>query len=278
MKRWVSPGSAGAPGVLNITSEANEYGSVAVGSSAARTFTVANIGGTSVEITKSKPPIGGEFAATTSLSEASTLAAGESRSETVVFSPTVAGEATGAWAITGTDTTGPHQVDFSGVGTVASPEPGLAQVPPLISQLTGNIGTLSSTETAAPIAPAAVLASRALTASSSGAVGVRVRCPTGVVRCTGTVTLRTFTAVLASVGGTSGPSGSSKPAILTLAKGPFTALAGQTKTVKLHLVPRARTLLQRVRSLRARATILARDPRGASHTTRTTVTLRAPRR
>ena len=264
-------GSAGAPGVLSILNEANDYGAVPVGSSATRTFTVANVGGTSVEITKSKPPAGGEFAATTSLSEGSTIAPGESRSETVVFSPTVSGDATGAWAITGTDTTGPHEVDFSGVGTVPS-ESSPTQPPALVSPLAGNIGTLSSREAVAPVAPVAVLASRALVASSSGAVGVRVRCPTGVQRCTGTVTLRTLAAVRASAGGASGPG---RPMILTLAKGSFAVPAGQSKTVKLHLFSRARSLLAHVHSLRARATILVRDPQGASHTTRTTVTLRA---
>ena len=264
-------GSAGAPGVLSITSEANEYGSVLVGSSASKTFTVANVGGTSVEITKSKPPAGGEFAATTSLSEGSTIKPGESRGETVVFSPTVAGEATGAWAITGTDTTGPHEVGFSGVGTAPS-ESFQAQPATLVSQLGGDIGTLSSRESAAPPSPAAALASRALTASSSGAVAVKVRCPTGVERCVGTLTLA---AVPASAGRASAPS---RPAILTLAKASFAVPAGQARTVTLHLSPRARSLLARVRSLRARATILARDPHGASHTTRTTVTLRAPRR
>ncbi len=272
-------GSAGLPGELSITSETNDYGSVPIASSATRTFTVANVGGTSVEITKSKPPIGGEFAATTSLPEGSTIKPGGSLEETVVFTPTKEGQASGTWAITGNDTTGPHQVSFSGVGTVPAPkEPGtvtltpIAPTPALVAQFPGSIGILSSLESAAPRSPDAELASRSLTASSSGTVDVKLRCPTGVERCTGTVTLRTLAAVLASAGGQPTPA---KAAILTLAKGSFTALAGQSKLVRLHLLPRARTLLARVHRLRARATILAHDPQGSAHTARTTVTIRA---
>jgi iron transport multicopper oxidase len=111
-------GSAGPPGVLQITSEQNEYGAVEVGKTASRSFTVANTGGTNVTITKSKPPSGGAFEATTSLSEGTTLQPGESVSETVVFKPTTAGAASSTWAINGTDTTGLHEVAFTGTGTV----------------------------------------------------------------------------------------------------------------------------------------------------------------
>jgi iron transport multicopper oxidase len=266
-------GSAGAPAMLSITSETNEYGSVQVGSSATKSFTVANEGGTTVEITKSKPPVGGEFAATTSLSEGTTIKPGASLQETVVFTPTVAGEATAAWAITGTDTTGPHEVSFTGVGAVA-PESVVAQPFSLVPELPGSVGILASRESATPPSPDAELVNRALAARSSGTVAIRVRCPTGVERCVGTVTLRTLTAVLASAGGATGPP---RPAILTLAKGSFTVLSGQSKIVNLHLLPKARALLARVHALRARATIIARDPQGASYAARTTVTIRAPR-
>jgi Abnormal spindle-like microcephaly-assoc'd, ASPM-SPD-2-Hydin/PQQ-like domain len=271
-------GSAGGPGELSIASETNDYGSVSTGSSATKMFTVANVGGTSVEITKSKPPVGGEFAATSMLAEGSTIKPGASVTETVVFTPTVVGEASGFWAITGNDTTGPQQVDFRGVGIKASSTikaSGTTEVAPalaLVSQLPGNVGILSSIESTPPSpSPDAELASRALIASSSGVVDVGVRCPTGVEGCAGTVTLRTLAAVLASASGRSAPV---KAAILTLAKGSFAALAGQTRIVRLHLLARARALLARVHRLRALATILARDPQGAAHTARTTVTIR----
>ena len=110
-------GSAGLPGVLKITSEQNSFGEVEVGKTATRSFTVTNTGGTSITITKSKPPSGGAFAATTSLAEGSAIAPGESVTETVAFSPTTAGPASGVWLINGSDTSGLHEVSFSGTAT-----------------------------------------------------------------------------------------------------------------------------------------------------------------
>jgi hypothetical protein len=109
-------GSAGPPGVLKITSEKNEYGEVPVGQTASRSFTIANTGGTNITIAKSKPPGGGEFAATTTLAEGTTIAPGETLTETVTFAPTAAGPASGVWLINGGDSTGLHEVSFSGVG------------------------------------------------------------------------------------------------------------------------------------------------------------------
>jgi iron transport multicopper oxidase len=112
-------GSAGAPGALAIANEAIEYGQVLVGSSESRSFTITNTGGTAVELTKSKPPIGGAFTASTSLPEGTTLAPGESLTETVEFTPTAPGPASAVWPINGKDTTGLHEVKFSGEGAVS---------------------------------------------------------------------------------------------------------------------------------------------------------------
>ena len=113
--------SAGSAGALQITSETNAFGPVAVGASASTTFTVTNTGGTTVTITKSKPPSGSAFAATTTLSEGTTLAPGASATETVLFTPTGPGYAGDAWALNGNDSTGLHEVAFNGTGTVAAP-------------------------------------------------------------------------------------------------------------------------------------------------------------
>jgi hypothetical protein len=82
-------------------------------------LTVSNTGGTCITITKSKPPIGGAFAAATSLAEGSAIAPGESVTETVAFSPTTPGPASGVWLINGNDTSGLHEVSFSGTGTAS---------------------------------------------------------------------------------------------------------------------------------------------------------------
>jgi PKD repeat protein len=122
----------------------------------------------------------------------------------------------------------------------------------------------------APV-PDAQLASTALVASLSGVVSVKVSCPIGESSCSGTVTLRTLNAVSASVAGAAKKKGS----ILTLATGSFTVAGGKVTLVELHLSAKARTLLARLHVLRARATVVAHDPAGASHTTQVIVTLRA---
>ncbi len=114
-------GSAGSPGVLAVSSEHNEFGNVTVGTTATHTFTVTNKGGTNVTITKSKPPTGGSFTATTALSEGTTIQPGETLTETVAFTPGAPGYATGTWLLNGEDSTGVHEIRFSGNGVVPAP-------------------------------------------------------------------------------------------------------------------------------------------------------------
>jgi iron transport multicopper oxidase len=145
-------GTAGASGVLKIANETNEYGKAVVGGTAlSRSFTITNTGGTTVTITKSKPPIGGAFAATTSLSEGTTIAPGASVTESVAFTPTGPGYASGVWQINGDDTTGLHQVQFSGTGTVPAPvasawtNNGTASISGATLTLTGTAGNSAGT-------------------------------------------------------------------------------------------------------------------------------------
>jgi PKD domain/Subtilase family len=124
--------------------------------------------------------------------------------------------------------------------------------------------------------PDAELAYTALHVSPSGIVKLRVSCSIGESICSGTATLRT----LGAVDAVRGRASKRKPTALTLAEGPFKVFGGGVRTVTLRLSAKARALLARVHSLRARATLLAHDPQGTSHTTRTLVTLRLakPRR
>ena len=122
--------SAGAPGLLQFSSQNIDFGDVQVGSTATRTFTLTNAGGTPVDINKSKPPFGGDFTATTGLQEGTTLAPGQTISETVTFTPTATGPATpGSWAITGDDTSGPHMIQFTGTGVAAGGTPTTTTTP-----------------------------------------------------------------------------------------------------------------------------------------------------
>jgi Legume-like lectin family/Protein of unknown function (DUF1573)/PQQ-like domain len=144
-------GTAGSSGVLKISNETNDFGQATVGETVSRSFTITNTGGTAVTITKSKPPIGGAFAATTSLPEGSTIAPGESVTEKVAFTPTGPGYASGVWQINGDDTTGLHQVQFSGTGTVPAPAAGswtnngTASISGATLTLTGTAGNSAGT-------------------------------------------------------------------------------------------------------------------------------------
>ncbi|HEX4307575.1 MAG TPA: choice-of-anchor D domain-containing protein [Solirubrobacterales bacterium] len=127
-------GTAGSPGLLRITGESIDYGEVPVGTTATESFTVENIGGTDVTINKSKPPIGGDFTATTLLQEGETIKPGGTVVETVAFSPSGLGPRTGVWAINGNDTTGLHEVHFGGVGS----EPATLRITNSVSAPSGS--------------------------------------------------------------------------------------------------------------------------------------------
>jgi PKD repeat protein len=124
---------------------------------------------------------------------------------------------------------------------------------------------------AAPV-PDAQLTSTALAAGLSGVLSVNVSCPAGESSCSGTITLRTFTALSTSL---ARPAKGRRSSIITLATGSFAVAGGKVTTVKLHLSAKTRALLARLHTLRARATVVAHDPAGATHTTQSIVTLRA---
>jgi iron transport multicopper oxidase len=130
-------GSAGLPGELQVSSETNEFGTVPLGGQDERSFTVKNIGGTTVEVNKSKPPSGGAFAATTSLPEGTTIAPGETLTERVTFTPTALGKAEGVWLINGTGTSGLLEVHFNGEGTAAPAVQ--AKAPSSVTQTTATL-------------------------------------------------------------------------------------------------------------------------------------------
>lgn len=138
-------GTAGTPGHLQFSSEDVSFGGVQLRSTATRTFTVTNTGGTDVVINKSKPPFGGSFAALTSLQEGTTLTPGEAITETVSFTPAATGPAAaGSWAITGDDDTGAHLIQFTGTGvpvagtptttTDGMPPPPVGSRPPAVTR------------------------------------------------------------------------------------------------------------------------------------------------
>jgi hypothetical protein len=118
--------------------------------------------------------------------------------------------------------------------------------------------------------PDAKLANTSLTASPGGTLSVEMSCPAGTISCTGTITLKTLGAVSAV---TARQSRKRKTVILTLAVSSFEVTGGHLTMIKLRLSPKARTLLAHTYALRARATIVAHDPSGATHTTQTNLTI-----
>jgi hypothetical protein len=143
------------------------------------------------------------------------------------------------------------------------------------SSASASQGVASSQEHKQPLVPDVELVSDSLKESASGTVTAEVRCPAGETSCAGTVTLRT----LGPVGVSASAHASEKPkaTVLTLAVGSFKVAGGQMTRVKLHLSAKARALLASAHThlLRARATIVAHDQAGNTHTTQTTVTIRA---
>jgi hypothetical protein len=137
---------------------------------------------------------------------------------------------------------------------------------------TGGGEVLANKVVQAAAVPDVVIVGGASPVSTSGTFTVKLSCPAGESTCSGTVTLKTLKAVVASVGHVA--KAKSKAAILTLATGSFTVAGGQTKTVTLRLSSSGRTLLARSHMLSARATIVAHDPAGSSHITVVTLTLR----
>jgi hypothetical protein len=264
-------GTAGTPGELAIEGEAVDFGEVAPGASAERTFTVTNVGGSSVEVTRSKPPSGGEFAATTALPEGTTIAPGERLTEGIRFAPALVGAASAEWQLNGNDASGVHKVIFTGVGGISSPpseQTSLGVLAPPIS------GTPESHAPQPSPPPHAQLASRTLTMSGSGTVALELSCKSTHTACAGTVTLQSATA--------SGSGGHAskrrKPVYATLAKVGYRIAPGHTATLKLKLTAAARRLLSRLRVLHVRAVTIAAGAAGSEpSTTVTLVTLRAPR-
>jgi hypothetical protein len=117
-------GTATPPGILTVGPLQLNAGDVPLGSSAMLHFTVSNTGGTTILLTKSKPP-GGDFAAQTALPEATTIQPGVSIGVDVKFTPTVPGPQTGQWVLNSDGQGGPITVTFTGngVGTLPPPPP-----------------------------------------------------------------------------------------------------------------------------------------------------------
>jgi hypothetical protein len=111
-------GTSGTAGHLVITPLSIDFGTTTSGVSVTKSFTVANTGGTDLQITKSKAPGLGAFVAQTTLAEGSALPAGTTLTETVKLTSTTNGTFNDVWTIT-SDEAGTVATDVAFTGTVS---------------------------------------------------------------------------------------------------------------------------------------------------------------
>jgi hypothetical protein len=186
-------------------------------------------------------------------------------------SPTHVYSAPGTYTVTLTfsDSYGFHStVASQTVQVVSAPPPAAPAPPPVV--VPGAQGVSPFQIHVNPPVPDAEMLGTALQASTTGVVKVKLSCPAGESSCMGTVTLRTFGAVVA---GLAHPA-RARASVLTLTAGSFTVAGGMTMTVTLHLSGRARALLARTHRLRIRCTVSAHDTAGATHASQKAATLR----
>ena len=110
-------GTAAVAGNLVVDPGSLQFGTVAVGQSKALAFQLTNNGGSTVTVTKSKPPgLDVGFSNTDDLSEGSTLAAGETKTLHVQFAPKQAGAASDHWTINADGDQGLLTLEMTGTG------------------------------------------------------------------------------------------------------------------------------------------------------------------
>jgi hypothetical protein len=158
------------------------------------------------------------------------------------------------------------------VTPVGLPEGPTGAPPPILATEQAPPPSTSGPPPAPSLVPAVRLLASSLNVTPNGAVAAVLACPAGESACDGTVTLRTLGAVLTTRG-----VARSKKVVLTLARGLFSIAGGRRESLSLRLSTAGRRLLARAGTLRARATVVAHDTAGATHTTTGAVTLRAAR-
>jgi len=137
---------------------------------------------------------------------------------------------------------------------IAQPPPGSPPITPL--GVPPVLGGAQHSTAAATVIGSTVKVSR------SGRFTVKVRCPSALSVCRGTISVRTLKAVIAR---SRGVALLAKPraALLTLATSRFVIGGGHVKAVKLRMTRRALRLLRRKHVLHARATGTIRGATGA---------------
>lgn len=219
-----------------------------------------------------------EYGTTASYGQSATCPAALSGSTTQRVMAAITGLAAGTsyhFRVTATNAKGTTQsADLTFKTAAASstpppPSPGTESPPPPVGK------TEVLPETVKKFSPVVTVAGSAMTVASNGSFTVKLSCPKEETTCAGTVTLKTLTAVAAAHGGAAA---NAKKVVLTLASKSFSIVAGKVQVLTLHLSATARRVLAKTHTLRARATIVAHDSTGSTHTTTAIVTLKAAKR
>jgi hypothetical protein len=111
---------------------------------------------------------------------------------------------------------------------------------------------------------------------SSGALALQVGCPTGESTCSGSIEVRTASAVAATAAAKK-RAARAKRRVLVLGRASFSAAGGRTARVTVKLSAAGRRLLARAKKLKVVVTIVARDAAGNAKTTTKSLTLTVAR-
>ncbi len=121
--------NAALPPIMSLSSTSVAFGNVPQGQGGSGSFTITNTGGSTLTISKSKPPaLGVGFTATSALPEGATIPAGASVTETVAFAAGALGAQQDGWIINSDDGTGLKTVTFAATSVPAATVPGLTAV------------------------------------------------------------------------------------------------------------------------------------------------------
>jgi hypothetical protein len=110
-------GSSASPGQLKVTPNLLHFANDPVGVPVTKTFTVSNVGGTTVVVTKSQPPVANAYRAVTSLPEGMAISPGQVLTESVTFTPGSAATFHDKWVINATGISTAVQLQLVGTGT-----------------------------------------------------------------------------------------------------------------------------------------------------------------
>ena len=136
-------GTSSGPGVLSLSSTSVPFGNVTDGATSTSSFIVSNTGATALNVTAVTPPAA-PFGAPSPLRVGTVINPGQALTESVTFSPTAPGVASGSYSITVNDGEGAHVVSLSGTGVSSG---GATSVPSPTAggwTLLGNAAVVSS--------------------------------------------------------------------------------------------------------------------------------------